>query len=84
MNAERASIEAILEENELHRHDVGYIMNAYDKMAATNAALLEALDVIASVADQSGLASQSTYDGVLEDLHEMATEAIHKARGEER
>ena len=42
--------------------------------------LLEALDIIASVADQSGLASQSTYDGVLEDIREMATKAIRKAK----
>jgi len=40
MNTERASIEAILEENELHRHNTAYVMNAYDRLQATNAELL--------------------------------------------
>ena len=42
------------------------------RICTENNVLLETLAIIASVADQSGLASRSTYDGILEDIREMA------------
>ena len=44
--------------------------------------LLEALENIRMTADQSGLDCQLTYDGVLEDICEAATEAIRKAKAD--
>ena len=52
------------------------------RLIAAAPELLEALESIALTADQSGLDSQSTYDGVLEDIHEATQEAIRKAKGE--
>jgi hypothetical protein len=84
MDAERASIEAILEENELHRHDTAYIMDAYDKLAATNAALLEALEDTRSflgILDIESLdASEDTWI-LLTELLAKTDEAIRKATG---
>jgi hypothetical protein len=52
------------------------------RLIAAAPELLEALENIALTADQSGLDSQSTYDGVLEDIYEATQEAIRKAKGE--